>query len=85
MRDAGIVCCVTTSTAPLFTLDQAAEHAHVNAVGAFRPAIGDHLIGLGAALAGGVPPSGGRTVFKTVGVALQDWAIAQLLAQRCLQ
>ncbi|MEU6786764.1 hypothetical protein ABZ912_46865 [Nonomuraea angiospora] len=51
-----------------------------------RHLIADDLIELGPALAGGVPPaSAGRTVFKTVGVALQDWAIAHLLAQRCLQ
>jgi len=25
-----------------------------------------------------------REVFKSVGVAMQDWAIAHLLAQRCL-
>lgn len=30
------------------------------------------------------PPLSPRTVFKTVGIAVQDWAIARLLAERCL-
>jgi ornithine cyclodeaminase/alanine dehydrogenase-like protein (mu-crystallin family) len=48
----------------------------------------DRLIELGAALndgVGSVVPQTrkGRTVFKTVGVAIQDWVIARLLAERC--
>ncbi len=119
VRDVDIVCCATTSTAPLFSLESLAEHAHVNAIGAYRPTMRelpddlladatvvidareaileesgeiihalasgaiteDDLIELGSALAEGVVKSGGRTVFKSVGVAAQDWAIADLLAQ----
>lgn len=122
VRDVDIVCCATTSTAPLFSVDSVAERAHVNAVGAFRPTMRelpdalpadatvvidereaaleeagevihalehdeiteDQLIELGAALTDGVPSSAGRTVFKTVGIATQDWEIARLLAQRYL-
>lgn len=34
-----------------------------------------------ATLLSAVPPETGRTVFKTVGIAAQDWAIARLLAR----
>ncbi|MGW7412104.1 ornithine cyclodeaminase family protein [Streptomyces sp. NPDC054863] len=44
----------------------------------------DDLTELGAALTAAEPPRGKRTVFKTVGVAMQDWAIARLLADRFL-
>ena len=44
----------------------------------------DDLTELGTALSAGLPAPGGRTVFKTVGLAVQDWAIAALLAQRYL-
>ncbi|RSN24437.1 ornithine cyclodeaminase [Amycolatopsis sp. WAC 04169] len=119
VRDVDIVCCATTSTTPLFSLESLAEHAHVNAIGAYRPTMRelpddllvdatvvidareaildesgeiihalasgaiteDDLTELGSALAEGVVKSGGRTVFKSVGVAAQDWAIADLLAQ----
>ncbi|GAB3983619.1 hypothetical protein GCM10029978_090920 [Actinoallomurus acanthiterrae] len=122
VRDVDIVCCATTSTTPLFSLDSLADRAHVNAIGSFRPTMRElpdelladatvvidereavleeagevihalrqgaitegHLIELGTALTDGVPPRAGRTVFKTVGVAMQDWAIAHLLAQRYL-
>ncbi|WP_394361146.1 ornithine cyclodeaminase family protein [Amycolatopsis sp. SB7-3] len=120
VRDVDIVCCATTSTTPLFSLESLAEHAHVNAIGAYRPTMRelpdelladatvviderdaileesgeiihalaagaiteDDLIELGTALTDGVVKSGGRTVFKSVGVAMQDWAIARLLADR---
>jgi ornithine cyclodeaminase len=42
------------------------------------------LTELGAALASGLPARRERTVFKAVGVAVQDWAIAALLARRLL-
>ena len=122
VRGIDIVCCATTATAPLFSLDSIAPHAHVNAIGAFRPTmrelpdelladatvvidekeaileesgevihaiaggaiVEDDLTELGAALSTGVPQTGGRTVFKSVGVAMQDWVIAHLLAQRRL-
>ncbi|RSM56143.1 ornithine cyclodeaminase [Amycolatopsis sp. WAC 01376] len=122
VRDADIVCCATTSTTPLFSHLSLADHAHVNAIGAFRPTMRelpdellaeatvviderdavleesgeiihaleagaiteDDLIELGTALTDGVPKRSGRTVFKSVGVAMQDWAIADLLARACL-
>ena len=122
VRGVDIVCCATTATTPLFSLDSVAPHAHVNAIGAFRPTMRelpdelladatvvidekeaileesgevihamasgaiteDDLTELGAALSTGITPTGGRTVFKSVGVAMQDWAIAHLLAQRRL-
>ncbi|MGY6652914.1 ornithine cyclodeaminase family protein [Amycolatopsis sp. TRM77291] len=122
VRDADIVCCATTATTPLFPLASLAGHAHVNAIGAFRPTMRelpdelladatvvvdqreavleesgeiihaieagaideDDLIELGTALAEGAGERDGRTVFKTVGVAMQDWAIASLLARTCL-
>ncbi|MGK4591396.1 ornithine cyclodeaminase family protein [Amycolatopsis sp. w19] len=120
VRDVDIVCCATTSTEPLFSLESLAEHAHVNAIGAYRPTMRElpdelladatvviderdaileesgeiihalaagaitesDLIELGTALTDGVVKPGGRTVFKSVGVAMQDWAIARLLAAR---
>ncbi|MFC3454899.1 ornithine cyclodeaminase family protein [Amycolatopsis speibonae] len=122
VRGVDIVCCATTSTTPLFSPASLTEHAHVNAIGAFRPTMRelpdellaeatvvidereavleesgeiihaieagaiteDDLIELGAALAEGTGERAGRTVFKSVGVAMQDWAIASLLAQSCL-
>jgi proline racemase len=44
----------------------------------------DDLTELGAALTNGLPERSGRTVFKTVGVAMEDWAITALLARRLL-
>jgi ornithine cyclodeaminase len=55
----------------------------------------DDLLELGRLLTDGVAPTGrdgrggrtgrtGRTVFKSVGVAVQDWAVARLLADRLL-
>lgn len=58
-------------------LEEAGEIIHALAAGAIGE--GD-LIELGPALGRGAVPSGGRTVFKSVGVAIQDWAIADLLA-----
>jgi ornithine cyclodeaminase/alanine dehydrogenase-like protein (mu-crystallin family) len=43
----------------------------------------DHLVELGRALTGQGPRTA-RTAFKSVGVAVQDWAIARLLAERFL-
>ncbi|MFJ1745388.1 ornithine cyclodeaminase family protein [Streptomyces sp. NPDC088116] len=44
----------------------------------------DDLIELGTALSAPTAPGSKRTVFKTVGVAMQDWAIARLLADKFL-
>jgi ornithine cyclodeaminase/alanine dehydrogenase-like protein (mu-crystallin family) len=120
--DADIVCCATPATVPLFRLEALKPAAHVNAIGAYRPAMRElpdelladaavvvderaailkesgevlHAIGaglitaedlteLGTALTAGFRRPPGRTAFKTVGIASQDWAIAALLARRCL-
>jgi len=121
VRGRQIVCCATTATQPLFSLEDLEPDVHVNAVGAFRPEMRElpddlladatvvvdqveaaceesgEIIGalasraiqlselteLGTALSER-PTTPGRTVFKSVGVAMQDWTIAQLLAQRFL-
>jgi ornithine cyclodeaminase len=47
---AEIVCCSTTATEPLFTLDVLPERVHVNAIGSFRPTmreLPDELLGAG--------------------------------------
>lgn len=118
VRDAGIVCCATTSTTPLFAAESLRDDVHVNAIGAYRPTMreipdellatatvvidhkesilaeagdilhaldagaltADSLTELGAALRDPVTRTG-RTVFKSVGVAIQDWVIAERLAR----
>ena len=62
-------------------LEESGEVIHAIASGAITE---NDLIELSAALGGAVPQRAGRTVFKSVGVALQDWAIAHRLAQKCL-
>ncbi|MFJ8912693.1 ornithine cyclodeaminase family protein [Amycolatopsis sp. NPDC102389] len=62
-------------------LEESGEIIHALAAGAITEA---DLIELGTALAEGVVKREGRTVFKSVGVAMQDWTIAGLLAQTCL-
>lgn len=122
LSEAEVVCCATPAVTPLFDLAALPARVHVNAIGAFRPAMRelpgelladasvfvdekaavlresgeiihalsagaiseDELIEIGGALRHGVAPSSGRTVFKTVGVAAQDWAVARLLAAKFL-
>ena len=119
---ADVVCTVTTSTEPLFGVDQLAPEVHVNAIGAYTPAMcelpsdlfgeatlvavdrrdaamaeaGDliramhadpslesRLVEIGELLAGGRPiERSGRTVFKSVGIAAQDFAVARLAVER---
>jgi ornithine cyclodeaminase len=117
VSDAEIVCCATSSSTPLFAVDDLPERVHVNAIGSYLPSMRElpaELLGsaacvvvdqVGAVLeeAGEVihavdsgivkrsslvelgdalrtPPAvSGRTVFKSVGLAVQDWAIARLL------
>ncbi|KDN24075.1 ornithine cyclodeaminase family protein [Amycolatopsis rifamycinica] len=119
VSDAEIVCCATSSSAPLFAVDDLPERVHVNAIGSYRPSMRElpaellatadcvvvdqagaaleeagevihaieagvldrgELIELGPALR--TPPVvSGRTVFKSVGLAVQDWAIARLLGE----
>jgi ornithine cyclodeaminase len=62
-------------------LAEAGEVIHALRSGAIT---GDDLTELGTALSAGLPGRGGRTAFKTVGVAVQDWAVAALLARRLL-
>jgi ornithine cyclodeaminase len=114
---ADVICCATSSSAPLFELSALPERVHVNAIGAFRPAMRElprdlladaslvvvdqleaaleesgeiidatqagslavnNLVELGAALSA-KPLTSGRTVFKSVGIGAQDWAIANRL------
>ena len=117
VSDAEIVCCATSSSTPLFAVDDLPERVHVNAIGSYLPSMRElpaellgsaacvvvdqvdavleeagevihavdsgiversSLVELGDALR--TPPTvSGRTVFKSVGLAVQDWAIARLL------
>jgi ornithine cyclodeaminase len=117
VSDAEIVCCATSSSTPLFAVDDLPERVHVNAIGSYLPSMRElpaellgsaacvvvdqvdavleeagevihavdsgiversSLVELGDALR--TPPAvSGRTVFKSVGLAVQDWAIARLL------
>ena len=120
LRNADIVCCATTATAPLFATSALPPAVHVNAIGSYRPSMrelpedllttatvvvderaaaleesgeiidalvsgaisADSLHELGAALAAPRFERAERTVFKSVGLAVQDWAIMRLLAER---
>jgi ornithine cyclodeaminase len=62
-------------------LEESGEIIHALRTGALAK---DSLTELGAALTSPSLHHGGRTVFKTVGVAMQDWAIAHLLADKFL-
>ncbi len=42
----------------------------------------ERLVEIGTLLVRRAPPPGGRTVFKSVGVAAQDWALARLAVDR---
>lgn len=122
VRDVEIVCCATNATSPLFPDSALPAQVHVNAIGAYRPAMRelpdgllagstviideldavlqeageiihalqagaitkDALTELGTALTATSADYGKRTVFKTVGVAMQDWALAHLLAGKFL-
>jgi len=62
-------------------LEESGEILHALDAGLIRE---DDLIELGSALRKGISDRKQRTVFKTVGVAAQDWAIARLLATKFL-
>ncbi|MEV0598816.1 ornithine cyclodeaminase family protein [Streptomyces sp. NPDC050315] len=62
-------------------LEESGEILHALKAGAITQ---DDLTELGTALTAPQAPRGERTVFKTVGVAMQDWAIARLLADKFL-
>lgn len=119
---ATVICTVTNSSLPLFSIDELSETVHINAIGAFTPAMcelppelladasvlavdhvesalreaGDIIQALGAGyitegrlaelgelLTLRVPRSSrGRTVFKSVGIAAQDLALAQIAVAR---
>jgi ornithine cyclodeaminase len=119
VADADVVCCATSSSTPLFAVDDLPERVHVNAIGSYLPSLRElppellataecvvvdqvsaamteagevihaveaglvdrgSLLELGAAL-GNPPAVGGRTVFKSVGLAVQDWAVGRLLGE----
>ncbi len=119
---ASVVCTVTTAQEPLFSLVDLGPEVHVNAIGAYTPAMrelpgdlfsaasvvaidrrdaalaeaGDliralrddpslegRLVEIGSLLASGhVAARSGRTVFKSVGIAAQDLAVARLAVER---
>ncbi|MFF0745457.1 ornithine cyclodeaminase family protein [Streptomyces sp. NPDC004111] len=62
-------------------LAEAGEILHALESGALTE---DDLTELGTALTAPEAPRAGRTVFKTVGVAMQDWTVARLLADKFL-
>ncbi|MET9971632.1 ornithine cyclodeaminase family protein [Streptomyces sp. NPDC006356] len=62
-------------------LEESGEIIHALESGAITQ---DSLNELGTALASPATEYGKRTVFKTVGVAMQDWAIARLLTDKFL-
>ncbi|MEV0598463.1 ornithine cyclodeaminase family protein [Streptomyces sp. NPDC050315] len=62
-------------------LEESGEILHALEAGAITK---DDLTELGPALTAAPTDHGKRTVFKTVGVAMQDWAIARLLADKFL-
>lgn len=62
-------------------LEESGEIIHALGAGAITRA---DLTELGAALTAEARPGGDRTVFKSVGVAVQDWAIARALAREFL-
>ncbi|WP_338899884.1 ornithine cyclodeaminase family protein [Streptomyces sp. TG1A-60] len=62
-------------------LEESGEIIHALESGAITR---DALTELGTALSAPSPDHGKRTVFKSVGVAVQDWAVARLLADRFL-
>jgi ornithine cyclodeaminase/alanine dehydrogenase-like protein (mu-crystallin family) len=125
VREAAIVCCATTSTAPVFDAAWLRPGAHVNGIGAYRldmvempPALfgraslvtvdaraaamaeaGDVVAAIGRGLLAEADlveiGSIGRdwvasrdpeaiTVFKSVGLAIQDVAAAELIVERLL-
>ncbi|MEU8974793.1 hypothetical protein AB0D11_36990 [Streptomyces monashensis] len=62
-------------------LEESGEIIHALRAGAIKR---HDLTELGTALTSPPANHGKRTVFKTVGVAMQDWAIARLLADKFL-
>jgi ornithine cyclodeaminase len=62
-------------------LEESGEIIHAIETGAITK---DALIELGTALTATSAEYRQRTVFKTVGVAMQDWAVARLLAEKFL-
>ncbi|MEU6372046.1 ornithine cyclodeaminase family protein [Streptomyces sp. NPDC046909] len=62
-------------------LEESGEILHALRSGALTR---DDLTELGTALTAVPAPPGKRTVFKSVGIAMQDWAIARLLADKYL-
>lgn len=122
VAEADVVCCATPAVAPLFDAAAVRDDVHVNAIGAFTPAMceldagllakaaivtvdqveaamdeaGDllaaiaagairqeDLVEIGTLLGpGATPRPAGITVFKSVGLAAQDFAIARLVGER---
>ncbi|MFI6644373.1 ornithine cyclodeaminase family protein [Streptomyces sp. NPDC050504] len=62
-------------------LEESGEILHALGTGAITES---DLTELGSALTAPNPPRAERTVFKTVGIAMQDWAVTRLLAEKFL-
>lgn len=60
-------------------LEESGEIIHALEAGAITQS---SLVEIGRALVDGSVERSGRTVFKTVGIAVQDWVIARLLVER---
>jgi ornithine cyclodeaminase len=123
VRDADVICCATTSSAPVFDAAWVRPGTHVNGIGAFRLGMielppelfaraalvavdaraaamseagdlvaaieaglvaGDDLVEIGSIDAGWATrrPADAITVFKSVGLAIQDVAAAELIVGR---
>lgn len=58
---------------------EAGDVVQAISAGMLRP---EGLVEIGRLLDGRQPPAGGITIFKSVGIAAQDWALAELVVRR---
>ncbi|MEP7026412.1 MAG: ornithine cyclodeaminase family protein [Actinomycetota bacterium] len=121
VRGADVICTATRSSVPLFEASDLGPQVHINAVGAYTPAMcelaaevfgqaaivvidqldaalaeagdllqaieagqlrRDSLVELGHLLGGQATRPTGLTVFKSVGIAAQDWALGEVAVAR---
>jgi len=123
-RGADVICCATPSTTPLIVAADLGPRVHINAVGAYTPAMAElgpdilaiattiavdqteaslneagdiiqaiergviriaNLVELGTLLSGeSTSRPHGCTIFKSVGIAAQDWAVARYAVKQAL-
>jgi ornithine cyclodeaminase len=124
VRGADVICCATPSATPLITTQDLGPRVHINAIGAYTPAMAeltpdllrvattiavdqieaalaeagdviqavdqgsigiDDLVELGVLLSDSQRPAAtGCTVFKSVGIAAQDWAVTRYAVDQAL-